>query len=205
MISIFELLFVVVTILFMQIVGVDFFLEYLHLRINSDAQMQEYLVFILFAMVMPSLYLVFRYGIEPLKSRLPLNAYKIQVLVGGLVLFWLYFLILKLFYYGSANAALGIFQQSLTGFVILVMLSPFMEELLFRGLLFELMNKKWGYKVSLIAISGISALAHTPTSLTSVMDFFIASLIFTVVYAEAGLLIALILHVAVNVFVIYLW
>lgn len=135
----------------------------------------------------------------------------ISASLGGIFLLWIIGFIALVWFFDKANsdarALLDLHGVPfyLTVFVVVVWL-PFLEEILFRGYFFELLNDHIGIMASTILSAGLFAVSHGiwegfgPQSVL----YFVDSLIFTFVHAQGGVLAAGVAHSFVNAYVLVL-
>ena len=161
--------------------------------------MLSYFVYFIFSFLIPSSYLLLRYDNYELLNKLSINMHRLRVCIVGILAVWFLFLAQKLFVI-SSSIDISHFQQTSNAFIIIVLFGPFMEELFFRGAMFEIISKKWGNTSALFIISVISLVAHIQaiSDIGSIVVFFLGSVIFTLVYIEGGLIIAFLVHLVAN-------
>jgi membrane protease YdiL (CAAX protease family) len=102
---------------------------------------------------------------------------------------------------------------------ILLIWTPVVEEILFRGYFFEILENKWGLLIALISSSIIFALIHglwgvlwlEGLTVGIIISFllwlffiFLGSLLLTAIYIKGGLIAAIMVHVFMNSYLLYL-
>ncbi len=80
-------------------------------------------------------------------------------------------------------------------FLVLLVLAPFSEETLFRGIIYDLIEKKFNKHLALFGTSLIFTLAHLPKDTAEFFLYFIISLILGMLrYANSNLIASFIAH-----------
>ncbi len=84
--------------------------------------------------------------------------------------------------------------------IITIILGPLVEELLFRGALFEVISDRWGSRTALFTVSTFALVAHYSAISTVgvAIILFLSAIVFTLAYIEGGLLITVLVHSFAN-------
>jgi len=162
----------------------------------------------LFLWAAPVGYLLYKYGIGKIRNRIPLNIRSLQIIVVGVVLFWVILFISKIILH--ADLQQGFIDEleypySYVQGALLIIFIPLFEEIFYRGIIFEELNLKFGTKLGFIVVGLLGVLAHylAINSLGMVLYFFTMELLLTFIYFESGLVVSLFVHACVNWFIIY--
>ncbi|HYX35000.1 MAG TPA: type II CAAX endopeptidase family protein [Oligoflexus sp.] len=96
----------------------------------------------------------------------------------------------------------GIFQPSLSFYIFAGLVAPFIEEFIFRGLIFGGMKRRFGLWPSLIVSSLIFALVHPPLGFVPV---FLGGMVMAWLYHRTQVLLpSVLLHIGYNLFILSL-
>lgn len=89
---------------------------------------------------------------------------------------------------------------------LLILWGPILEEILFRGYLFEILRQQMNSAVALLFSSVLFIGLHGLWGVFGINLFFIFlySVIFTLLYIQGGLIVSILVHVFVNSYLLYL-
>jgi membrane protease YdiL (CAAX protease family) len=87
---------------------------------------------------------------------------------------------------------------------LIILLGPFLEEVVFRKFIFNILHSKYNIYFSLFGAVILNTLIHVPSNLASFILYFVYALFFTTVYINSGLSVSLIVHSSLNFFSIHL-
>ena len=156
-----------------------------------------------------SSYMIVRFKMLP---RVSLNKSIFKVATSGVILSWIIIFVELLFLERNNPFIQEILQLRLKYLYLVLFLvivwGPIFEELLFRGIFFEILTKKYSKTVSVIIVSilfvGFHILWKKELNLCTELALFLDSVIFTIVYMEGGLIASMITHSFVNFYLIFL-
>jgi membrane protease YdiL (CAAX protease family) len=131
--------------------------------------------------------------------------------LAGIVALWLVIFIFTLFVFGPNSGKYPFVADSVSLPVpffyvqglIIVVISPFLEELLVRGFFFDILMKRWNIKIALFITLLFSAVMHSGYGWPGVIYITVFQAIFTFLYIQGGLLSSILPHMAANYFLIY--
>jgi len=156
-----------------------------------------------------SCYMIARFKMLP---RFPLSKDVFKVAFSGMILIWIVIFIELLFLERTNLFIQELLKQKsiylyLAVFFV-VFWGPLFEEILFRGIFFEIFVKKFNKTVSVIILSILFTSFHIiwgkELNLCGALILFIDSVVFTVVYMEGGLIASIITHSFVNIYLVFL-
>ena len=129
--------------------------------------------------------------------------------IGGIFVIWIIKFLSFLFFInkGATLPSIKSFLELPSiyfyiGFIMLVIIGPILEEILFRGFFFEVLRRKWNIKIALAVILLFSAIVHLKYGI-SVINVIIDNVILTLIYIEGGLIASIIGHIFLNFYMIY--
>lgn len=131
--------------------------------------------------------------------------------LAGIVLLWLVFFIFTLFVFGPKSGNYPFMSASISlpvpffyvQALILIVIGPFLEELLVRGFFFDALMKKWNIKIALSITLLFSAIMHLGYGGLGLINVIVVQSVFTFLYIKGGLLSSILPHMVANYFLIY--
>lgn len=167
-----------------------------------------YEIIIGIAMLLSIIYLLLRYKYFP-RFKSHILSETLTASFVGIFILWLlvFFLFLVIFDRNKIDPFISSVINSpppyfYINFVMLVILTPVLEEILMRGYFFELLKKKWNIKYALLITVIFSMITHYKYGL-GVFVIAIYNIVFILLYIGGGLIASIIGHVFLNYFINY--
>lgn len=135
---------------------------------------------------------------------------KIENLLAGIVLAWIVVFLQTLFLGKEISLAEDILNLPRPYFYVslfsLMVWGPLIEETLTRGYFFEILRRKWGDTVALLISTLLFIIPHAlgGYGLPALFFTFLGSAVFTFVYIQGGLIPAILTHMFVNSYLVFL-
>jgi membrane protease YdiL (CAAX protease family) len=158
-------------------------------------------------LVLLFLYYIFRWG--PIqKSDWRMKGKDCIVLLLAFIILFVFVAIMQLMGGGRSNVIEKINKLDgnsyLAAALIIIFLGPFLEEVIFRKFIFNILHSKYNIYFSLFGVVILNTLIHAPSNLAGFILYFVYALFFTLVYINSGLSSSLIVHSSLNFFSIHL-
>jgi membrane protease YdiL (CAAX protease family) len=157
--------------------------------------------------VMAILYLALRNKFIP---KFSIKRGMFAYILSGIMLAWLIVFINMLFSVKEISFAKEILESPspyyYLNLFLLILWGPFLEEILFRGYLFELLKPSWGDPMSLLLSSTLFVMPHGIFGFFDItlISIFLYSIVFTLLYMYGGLIASISVHAFVNLYLLYL-
>ncbi len=124
-----------------------------------------------------------------------LDAIKIFVAVS-MVCVALFLIIYSLYPSSFAYVTLPVWLSGVSGLLLMVVLAPLVEELIFRGLLYRMLRERWGIGLSVVVSAVFFSLVHHGLLFSPQL---VGGIIFAVAYEwSKSLWVSIVLHMGAN-------
>jgi membrane protease YdiL (CAAX protease family) len=150
----------------------------------------------------------FQYNFFPVFIRTSLKE-SLLISLSGIILIWIVVAAEVLLYFGNrSNDPLIRHLISLPsiqfymGVIMIVLVNPFLEEVLFRGFFFEILKGRWNTSIALFVTVSFSSLMHYRAGI-GIIHIVLTNIIFTVLYLAGGLVPSILGHTFVNYYSVY--
>jgi membrane protease YdiL (CAAX protease family) len=195
-------------IILLLVNGGEFLFNGIYQYFSRDFVPIIYLVIIGISILLTNCYMFFQYRFLPVFTRTSLKE-SLLTSFGGMILIWIVVAAEVLLYFGNRSNDPFIRQlislpslQFYMGAMMIVIVNPFLEEVLFRGFFFEILKGRWNTSIALLVTVSFSSVMHYRAGL-GIIHVVLTNIIFTVLYLAGGLVPCILGHAFVNYYSVY--